>query len=279
MSPTPEVPNSDQPTPEEPAVNAPEKRQTGDAIVSDLTDSVKGATTISYTLQSAPNEPYNTTDNYEFSLIVDPTATLMLVACGDGNIYVTSVDVDENATSYCSELWSVYRDLLVGDGSGRVIHYYKNTMDKVGVSRLRVSDGELLPAEAVVVALAPYDSEKGESTLKKRQNETASGVKSSSYEGFGYEYYAVDPDYNLFYIAICTYANNAMSRLFMISDPEAGLATLKSKYIEYSITGGIIDTCSLIPLVEGKYEGDLENELGKYNNGTDVYLDYESPDY
>jgi hypothetical protein len=43
-----------------------------------LTDAARGQTTVSYTPQPAPNEPYNTTENYEFSLIVDPTATLML---------------------------------------------------------------------------------------------------------------------------------------------------------------------------------------------------------
>lgn len=203
----------------------------------------------------------------------------MLVACGDGNIYVTSVDVSESTTVYCSEMWSVYNDLLVGDGSGRVIHYYKNTMDKVGVSRLRVSDDELLPVEAVVVALAPYESGNDTTTITKRQNETVSGSDSTDNDDIGYEYYAVDPEFNLFYLAICTYANNAMPRLFLIRDPEEGITALQSKDIEYSITGGTVDTCSLIPLVEGKYEGDLENEFGKYNDNTDVYLDYESPDY
>lgn len=203
----------------------------------------------------------------------------MIVACGDGNIYVSSVDVSEGTTTYCSEMWSVYNDLLVGDGNGRVIHYYKNTMDKVGVSRLRVSDGELLPADAVVVALAPYESKNDTSTIAKRQNETASGGGSASNDDFGYEYYAVDPEFNLFYLAICTYANNAMSRMFLVKDPDAGMTTLQSKDIVNTITGGPVDTCSLIPLVEGKYEGDLENEFGKYNNNTDVYLDYESPEY
>lgn len=70
-----------------------------------------------------------------------------------------------------------------------------------------------------------------------------------------------------------------MARMFLVADPEAGVTALQSKDIEYSITGGIVNTCSLIPLVEGKYEGDLENEIGKYSNNTDVSLDYESLDY
>ncbi|KAH8776719.1 hypothetical protein F5883DRAFT_640402 [Diaporthe sp. PMI_573] len=224
----------EEPTPEEPALNAAEKRQTDGAGVSDLTDAARGQTTISYIPQPAPNEPYNTTENYEFSLIVDPIAKLMLFACSDGNIYVTSVDVDESTTAFCSEMWPVYNELWVGDGSGRIIHYYRNTMDKVGVSRLRASDGELLPSEAVVVALTPGDS--------------------TNTDDVGYEFYAVDPDYNLFYLALCTYANNAMARMFLIADPEAGVTAFQSKDMAYSITGGIIDTCSPIPLVEGKYE-------------------------
>lgn len=279
MDPSPEGPTSNEPTSEQPDSRAIKRRQTDDAGVSDLTDSVKGETTISYITQPAPNTPYNTTDNYEFSLIVDPTATIMLLACGDGNIYATSVDADESTTAYCSEMWSVYNELLVGDGSGRVIHYYKNTMDKVGVSRLRVSDGELLPSEAVVVALAPYDTENQESPIRKRQNVTVTNGDSTSNDDVGYEFFALDPDYNIFYLVVCTYTNNAMSRMFLVADPEAGVAALQSKDIEYSITGGVVETCSLIPLVEGKYEGDLENEFGKYNDITDVYLDYESSEY
>lgn len=135
---------------------SPTKRQDGnvedDLGLTDVTVSIIGETEVSYPFQDVPSAAYNTTDDYELVPLVDSTASLTFATCCGPNIYVVSSASD--SLEFCSKTWSLYNDLLVGDAAGRILHLYRNTMSKVGVSRVRVSDGHSLPGEATPIVFA-----------------------------------------------------------------------------------------------------------------------------
>lgn len=243
----------------------------------DVTDSVLGDITVSYPFQEVPSVAYNTTDGYQFVPLVDPTASVALVACSDANVYAVN-SASENL-EFCSKIWSVYSGLLVGDAAGRILHFYRNTMSKVGVSRLRVSDGRDFPKEGVPVVFATSKSgssgsANGGSTSPPPQNSTTPGAGGNS-TGVGTAYgapmfVAADPDLNFYYPVVCTYTTNTPPRLFVVADPVAGVSILQTSDIVYSITGGFVDTCAVMPIVQGKYAGEVENESGEYDDEIDA---------
>lgn len=242
-----------------------------DSDLTDVTDSVLGDTTVSYPFQEVPSVAYNTTDGYEFVPLVDSTASVALIACSDANVYVVNSASDN--LEFCSKIWSVYSGLLVGDAAGRILHFYRNTMSKIGVSRLRVSDGRDFPKEAVPVVFATSQSgnsgsANGGPTSPPPQNSTAPTGAAAADGGSGF-FVAADPDLNFYYPVVCTYTTNTPPRLFVVADPVAGVSMLQSGDIVYSITGGFVDTCALMPIVQGKYAGDVENEFGEYDDEID----------
>lgn len=278
---------------EEPFTPRLSKRQT--ALVQDLTSQVKGGSSeLSYTSTPVPANPYNRTDGFELSLMVDPGAETALVACGDGNVYLAGVDSLAEMT-FCTELFENYKDLLVGDGSGRILHYYNNTMAKVGASRLRVSDGFELPALAVPVVMVAFEGEYeegggggggggaaggngtvggGNSTVAvgRRQEEQQQQQDEGGDDGF--RFYAVDPAMELSYPAVCTYTDGSMPRVFLVRDPVDGLAVLATAAVEHSITGGKVQDCFLMPVVEGKYDEDKGGYAG-YGKTNETTFEYD----
>ncbi|KAI6400534.1 hypothetical protein MCOR12_011258 [Pyricularia oryzae] len=265
------------------------KRQTATppaAAIQDLTSQVKGGSTeLSYTSTPIPASPYNRTDGFELSLMVDPGAETALVACGDGNVYLAGVDSLADMT-FCTELFENYRDLLVGDGSGRILHYYNNTMGRVGASRLRVSDGFELPALAVPVVMVAFEGEYegggGTGTVdsdSSNNNSTATVGRRQEQQDQagddGFRFHAVDPAMELSYPAVCTYADGSMPRLFLVRDPVDGLAVLATAAVEHSITGGKVQDCFLMPVVEGKYDEDKGGYAG-YGKTNETSFEYDA---
>ncbi|KAK5655655.1 hypothetical protein OQA88_5588 [Cercophora sp. LCS_1] len=206
-----------------------------DKIV-DLTSKIKstnGSSELSYTTTPLPNRPYNDTRGYEYALLVDPTATVMIVSCSNGNLYSFAVNGTDNPS--CSEMWATHDDVLVSDGSQRLAHYYNNTMSALGVSRLRVEDEADIPVGGVVVGFAPYGED-------------------GSYEDGSYFYIAVDPAEEIFYLMVCEYEEaNMGAKLFLARDPEEGREVLKSEDVRYTVTGGKVKDCWPIMLVQGEY--------------------------
>ena len=80
----------------------------------------------------------------------DVSAEVLLVICNDNNLYM--MDKARLAAlgwqSTCLYLWGGYDGYIIAPPGGGVMHYYKNTMAAVGVSRLRVSDEDEVPAGA-----------------------------------------------------------------------------------------------------------------------------------
>ena len=77
----------------------------------------------------------------------------VVAACNDGNLYLQQDNTQHELDWYktCNTLWSGYEDAVITTPGSNVLHYYNNTMSKLGVSRLRSSDQEALPDTSVYV--------------------------------------------------------------------------------------------------------------------------------
>lgn len=232
----------------------------------DLTSKVKtnGSSTLSYVAEGVPNSPYNDTAGYEYSLMVNPTATTMVVSCSNGNMYAFTVDGPDNPA--CSEMWATFRDVLVADGAQRLMHYYNNTMSTLGVSRLRVEDESDIPHTGVPVAFIPYDADDPDA-----DGQTNGGEDDTGYD---YMYLAVDVNENIFYPVVCDYEDASMgSKIFLAADPVKGVATLKSEDVKYTVTGGTVKDCEPLVLLQGKYDDSMNYAKSAPSGEAD--LDYE----
>ncbi|KAK1638361.1 hypothetical protein BDP81DRAFT_392959 [Colletotrichum phormii] len=189
-------------------------RQTSEPTgpIVDITDNYKGgSSTISYELQSLPNVAYNDTNGYD-----------------SGNLYAVLIGGPDN--DLCSELWATQDDALIYDGAQRLMHYCGNTMTKLGFFGVCVEPELEGPIDSVVVAWAPY------------------------YGGPGpedYYFVAVDPIGEYFYPAVCDYVDGQSSKLFLVRDPVAGIETLKSLDLMYTVTGGRVGNCFALVLMQG----------------------------
>ncbi|KAI4868074.1 hypothetical protein F4820DRAFT_445428 [Hypoxylon rubiginosum] len=198
---------------------------------------------------SLADTPYNLDDSeldgywYSTLSLNGTNGEYTLAACEDGNLYLQKNGTANTLPYYstCTTLWSGYEDVVLTTPNSGVLHYYNNTMSKVGVSRLRSSDEETLPATAVYVALTPFyytddDSEDAPSLLA-----------------------AIDTNDEIFFPAVCTYKNaTAGAKVYLINgtDIDAGLALLRSPDVEYSVTNGAVDDCYMLFLeITGRADG------------------------
>ncbi|KAJ9649053.1 hypothetical protein H2199_000966 [Coniosporium tulheliwenetii] len=205
--------------------------------------------------------PYNDTNGYEFTTIMDYSRQFALASCTDGNVYIHSLadQYNEDIDIHCGDLWAHTSSVAVMDGSYHILHYYNNTMSVTGVSRLRVSDEEEIPSSSVYVALVPFDID---------EDPTTPDV-----------YVALDANFNMFFPVECAYANSSLpSKVFLVQDPAAGMEMLKSEDVMYSITGGKVSECYFLAMVQGSHEEGLwESEL-EVENEEDWELEYNFDD-
>jgi hypothetical protein len=222
-------------------------------IVVDLTNLVNSpTTTLSYLADSLPNDPYNGTDGYTYQLLTTPDSSIIFTSCGSGTIYGIAADSPDNPA--CTKMWASYNEILVADGAQRLLHYYSNTMNATGVSRLRVANEESVPEGSVVVVFAAF-----------RANNTGPSGNSTD-DGY---YIAVDTDLNVFYPVLCTYTDGSLSKMFVVTDPVAGLTVLQSADVEYSITGGAVKACYVMPILMGSWGASYD----KADNSTSADAD------
>ena len=99
-------------------------------------------------------------------------------------------------------------------------YYYSNTIDAVGVSRLRIAHKDDVPAGGIVAAFEFDDDDGGDES-------------SSDNDNNGY-FVAFDLADNLFFPVVCQYADGAGAKIFLVEDPEAGIDLLQSSHVVYS---------------------------------------------
>lgn len=94
-------------------------------------------------------------DGYWFSTLglQGSNGDYVLSACSDGNVYMQEKSAPNSQPWYitCSTLWAGYEDAVLSTPTGGILHYYKNTMSKVNVSRLRTADESSIPGTSAYV--------------------------------------------------------------------------------------------------------------------------------
>ncbi|TWU73004.1 hypothetical protein ED733_004802 [Metarhizium rileyi] len=182
---------------------------------------------VTYSVESVPAALYSsnvTSLNHRLSPLVNPTGSTRVVSCANGNVYAVRNDNHDN--EYCFGSWDTTGESgVVYDGVRRSLHYYGNTMSKLGVSRLRASDSAEVPRTSVTVALVPYRNPRGDDL-----------------------YVVMDDTQQVLFPVVCDFAEQAASRLFVVKDAAAGLEMLERRDIMYSVTGGEISKCHLLAL-------------------------------
>lgn len=183
-----------------------------------------GPKSLTYNVQGVPTELYNQTLNHRLLPLVNPTRSTRIVSCANGNLYAVQNDDQDN--EYCFGLWDTTgQSDVVYDGVHRSLHYYSETMSRLGVSRLRASDAAQVPRTAVTVALVPFRNPDGDDF-----------------------YVVVDHAEQVLFPIVCDFAGETASKLFVVSDPVAGPETLRRKDVLYSVTGGDVSQCHPLAL-------------------------------
>jgi len=194
----------------------------------DITDRVKSATdAVSYKLADIPTTPYVREDGYEFTKLIAEGGAYNIMYCSNGNMYVKQTT--QTAELGCDELFVYSEDTIVGDGAGRYLYYYQNTMSAAGVSRLRLGDEEEPVVGTSAVALVAWHAEE------------AGAAVDADIEGL---YFAADYDTkDFFWLTFCTYKDGQPPKMFVVQDMDKGIAVLESGDVKYSVTGGDVDKC------------------------------------
>lgn len=224
---------------------------TGEIV--DLTDFVvSDVTTIDFPEAHIASRPYLRDDGFEETRLVDRSLNFQLASCSNGDIYIEKLDAI--TPDSCTDLWASrsddgITDITTSDGGSRIIHYYGNTMEKVGVSRLRLHAKNELPNTAIPVVLFPQD-------ISPYAPGTAVGGNTTQLTANDDKIYVVlDPYGRAFFTVACTYTDDSSPRLFIAKSLDT-ISLLTSPDVEYSITGGPVKDCGLLPIVLGGNQPD-----------------------
>ncbi|OJD33823.1 apple protein [Diplodia corticola] len=187
---------------------------------------------VSYDSDIIRSSPYKTKDK-TFTWLVNAADGVQLLGCVDDNFYIDS-RMNETDLDKCNELNEFEEDDLVATSSAELLYYYGDTMDSIGVSRLRKGSGRKIPGSAIHVLLV----------------KTKSG------------YIARDDYRDEYYPVSCTYKDKSRpEKVFVVSDVAKGIKTLQSAEAVNTITGGAVSKCRALNLEIGNT--DYEEYLGE----------------
>ncbi|KAG6003007.1 hypothetical protein E4U21_002442 [Claviceps maximensis] len=162
--------------------------------------------------------------------LVNPHESTKMVSCANGNLY--AVINDDSTNEFCFGQWETTKtqqSAVVYDGVHRPMHYYRDTMSALGVSRLRVSNAGEMPHKAVIVTLIPLQAPKSHDQLKL--------------------HVALDSSREVFYPVVCDYVDkSSASKVFLVRDPVKGPEILQRKDVMHSVTGGLVAQCKVLAL-------------------------------
>jgi len=203
---------------------------------SNSTDIGSGDASDSDPLEGALNSSSNATsaddaddiDGATYISLLDSTGAYCLANSDDGNFYLTDAS-QASDYEFASE-----DNLVMGDGSDMVFFYYPAEMKALGASRFRMNDVDHIPVGADFITLAPVNAD---------DSTTTPGL-----------YVAIDSEENYFYLAACSIADFG-AKVFLVQDPNNGTTILQQPELQYTITGGVIDSCSIIALSSDGFSG------------------------
>jgi len=181
---------------------------------------------------------------------VDSEEKYILTSCADENIYLEDIALNTTLQQKsCASNWQEVDGSVVADGLDRILHYYNNTMSKLGVSRLRISNEKDIPLESVYVNLFGFND----------QTDARDDDMNDNPAGAEIYYLAYDEDDNTLYPIACSFEDASTGpKLFLAKDPEAGAQLLASEDLIPIVTAGKVSECHALdfkqPYGEDGYE-------------------------
>ncbi|TIA12468.1 hypothetical protein D6C80_06819 [Aureobasidium pullulans] len=226
---------------------------TSNSTIIDVTNQTlaeEGKTVSDWSFPVINFEGYNTTSDTEVLTLVDSEEKFILTSCADENIYLEDIALNGTLQQRsCTINWQEVDGSVIADGLDRILHYYNNTMSKLGVSRLRISNEKDIPLESVYVNLYGFNDQ----TDVRDDDMNDNPANAEIY------YLAYDEDDNTLYPIACSFENASVgSKLFLAKDPKAGAELLASEDLISIVTGGKVSECHALdfkqPYGEDGYE-------------------------
>jgi hypothetical protein len=195
------------------------------------TTSFSSTSTSSYAsaaTSSVPSNGLNTT----VATVSDTTGVLGLNAAVDGNFFISVLNnpntTNTNYTKGATNTFSFVNDTLIGDTNARLLHYFPQEMTAVGASRMRVAEWGNIPLTATLLSLVPFPDGTG-------NEEVLVGLDTLG---------------NYFWLFVCDvygYGN----KVFLAQDQTYGSDVLQDPNLKFTVTGGVVNDCEPLALVEG----------------------------
>lgn len=179
----------------------------------------------------AAAEAAGTQDGFEYVQLTDLTKKYHLAANDDGTL--TLVDIGAKTGGL---YFAVTDRIVVTDDSDNAILYFPETMQKYGVSRLRMLDYHAIPKTSDMAVLIPVNDD---------QSEASPGI------------YVARPTQgdDIFYTMMCNFADGRASKFFLAKDYKTAAATLKQEKLRYTVTGGVVTDCQFVPFTTNGFAG------------------------
>ncbi|KAF1922107.1 hypothetical protein BDU57DRAFT_526796 [Ampelomyces quisqualis] len=175
------------------------------------------------------SEHLNTAFNY--STVAEISLDWLLASTTEGNLALQSGESDLDPNN----LFAFYKGVLVGDAFGRLLVYYDDEMARYSASRIRMVLPEWVPRSSKLIGLWPIDVD--------GTPDAGPGLPTRILA-------AIDTSTNPYFLVLCNYVDRLLaSKVFIVSDPEVGIASLKSPNTVSTLTGSPIKKCDLLGLL------------------------------
>ncbi|KAI3607092.1 hypothetical protein WG66_007900, partial [Moniliophthora roreri] len=151
--------------------------------------------------------------------------TLEIKWNNNGNLYVIpgkSADFD-NSNFFAVEDEMIYGDYF-DDTNPRYLHAYVDTLQNLGVSRVRLASVDETPSTSVYITFNRYEV----NDASNQPVEVLLATTSST-----------DPEM-YYYPVVCVYGDKQWSKLFLVQDIDAGVKVLQDPQYQATITGGLV---------------------------------------
>ncbi|CAD0026780.1 unnamed protein product [Aureobasidium pullulans] len=157
--------------------------------------------------------------------LINVQKTLIVVPSTNGNLYAATYSEELIQTN--GALFGNYDNAIFGDDSGRILHFHPDEMKVYGASRLRLSDEDSIPKTADFITMILEDVEDN-----------------------GSAYFAADTYGNLYNIVMCNFANDAVSKLFVVNGQDGLDALTSNPNVKFTVTGAPVQDCYPLALID-----------------------------
>ncbi|KAL7815568.1 hypothetical protein V8C26DRAFT_126624 [Trichoderma gracile] len=221
------------PTPTDPATDTSVASVTASATATTATDASTGTATdaaSTATSTSSPDGPHESKP----VVLKDATGQLLINPHVNGSLFISAADSTvsmDSLTDGTTFMADLTRPLVTGDSASRILYYFPSTIAAVGASRLRLGTWDAIPLGAEMITLFPIETAAGATVLVP-----------------------MDSKLNTFYPFVCD-IKGQLNKIFLVSDKDSGAATLMDPDLEYTVVGGVAQTCVPLAMVAENLPG------------------------